>query len=173
MFSLEIRYNVPSDHCLSKIMSDPTQRYLRLCQSYVQLADRFTQLDVEQMTLREKLIPFLLAFKHYKELAEKLATENTSLQAELTDLRERYTQLNAADQQFSPPLTSELETALLEAEEQMALVEETIKEQAIDPDPDLLPVEKLLLDEYVSGTGEFAGVFPESETSPQFAESHS
>lgn len=154
-------------------MSDTAHRYLRLCQSYVQLADKFTQLDVEQMTLREKLIPFLLAFKHYKELSEQLANENASLQAELNDLRQRYTQLNTADHQFAPELTSELETALLEAEEQMALVEETIQEQDMDPDPTLFPVEKLLLDEYVTGTGEFAGMFPESGANPTLAESHS
>ncbi len=153
-------------------MRDTTQRYLRLCQSYVQLADRYTQLDVEQMTLREKLIPFLLAFKHYKEIAEKLTSENANLQAELTDLRQRYAQLSTADHQFAPELTSELETALLEAEEQMALVEETLQEQSLDPDPTLLPVEKLLLDEYVTGTGEFAGLFPESESGPRLAEFH-
>lgn len=154
-------------------MTDTARRYLRLCQAYVQLADKFTQLDVEQMTLREKLIPFLLAFKHYKELSEQLATENTSLQAELDDLRQRYAQLNATDAQFAPELTSELEAALLEAEEQMALVEETIQEQNVDPDPDLLPVEKLLLDEYVAGTGEFAGMLAESGGNPKLAEPHS
>jgi len=153
-------------------MNDTTQRYLRLCQSYMQLADKFTQLDVEQMTLREKLIPFLLAFKHYKELAEKLAQENATLQAELTDLRDRYVQLNARDHDFAPVLTSELEAALSEAEEQMALVEQTLQEKDMDPDPTLLPVEKLLLDEYVNGTGEFAGVFPEAQASPKLVESH-
>ncbi|MDS3861670.1 hypothetical protein RIF25_12730 [Thermosynechococcaceae cyanobacterium BACA0444] len=153
-------------------MSNTAHRYLRLCQAYVQLADKFTQLDVEQMTLREKLIPFLLAFKHYKELSEQLANENTSLQAELEDIRQRYAQLNAAENQFAPELTSELEAALLEAEEQMALVEETIQEQNMDPDPDLLPVEKLLLDEYVTGTGELAGMFPEAGVNPKLAESH-
>ncbi|WP_299041373.1 hypothetical protein, partial [uncultured Thermosynechococcus sp.] len=127
-------------------MDNLSQRYLRLCQAYSQLAERYTKLDIDHMTLREKLVPFLMAFKYYKQMTEQLRAEKEALQRELNDLRDRYQLL--VNQNGSAPVNEELLTALAEAEEQMELIEETLREQEADPDPNLLPLEKQLLEEY-------------------------
>ncbi|MFN4067288.1 MAG: hypothetical protein ACK4K5_08750 [Thermosynechococcus sp.] len=143
-------------------MDNLSQRYLRLCQAYSQLAERYTKLDIDHMTLREKLVPFLMAFKYYKQMAEQLAAEKEALQRELNDLRDRHQLL--VSQNGSAPVSDELLSALAEAEEQMALIEETLREQDTDPDPNLLPVEKQLLEEYTKGSGDFQALLPQSSS---------
>jgi len=71
-------------------MDNLSQRYLRLCQAYSQLAERYTKLDIDHMTLRERLVPFLMAFKYYKQMAEQLSAEKLAMQQEINDLRDRY-----------------------------------------------------------------------------------
>ncbi|URR35306.1 hypothetical protein NBE99_11780 [Thermosynechococcus sp. HN-54] len=141
-------------------MNNLSQRYLRLCQAYSQLAERYTKLDIDHMTLREKLVPFLMAFKYYKQMSEQLVAEKEALQRELNDLRDRYQLL--VSQNGGAPVNEELLNALAEAEEQMGLIEETLKEQETDPDPNLLPIEKQLLEEYTKGSGDFQALLPQS-----------
>ncbi|WP_298612558.1 hypothetical protein [uncultured Thermosynechococcus sp.] len=143
-------------------MDNLSQRYLRLCQAYSQLAERYTKLDIDHMTLREKLVPFLMAFKYYKQMTEQLRAEKEALQRELNDLRDRYQLL--VNQNGSAPVNEELLTALAEAEEQMELIEETLREQEADPDPNLLPLEKQLLEEYTRGNVDFQALLPQSSS---------
>lgn len=142
-------------------MDNLSQRYLNLCQAYVQLADRYNNLDVEQMTLREKLVPFLMAFKYYKRLSEQLTNEKRTLEAEVMELRDRCQQMEGQSGQGADEA---LLAALAEAEEQIALMEDTFAEQATDSDPSLLPVEKELLAEYVAGSSEFQSLLSEEGT---------
>ncbi len=144
-------------------MDNLSQRYLRLCQAYSQLAERYTKLDIDHMTLRERLVPFLMAFKYYKQLAEQLSAEKLAMQQELNDLRDRYQLL--ASQNNGVPANDELLAALSEAEEQMSLIEETLQEQEADLDPNLLPIEKQLLEEYTAGAGDFQALLPQSSSS--------
>lgn len=143
-------------------MDNLSQRYLRLCQAYSQLAERYTKLDIDHMTLREKLVPFLMAFKFYRQMTEQLTAEKEALQRELNDLRDRYQLL--VNQNGSVPVNEELLTALAEAEEQMGLIEETLREQEADPDPNLLPLEKQLLEEYTKGSVDFQALLPQSSS---------
>ena len=147
---------------LDNLMDNLSQRYLRLCQAYSQLAERYTKLDIDHMTLREKLVPFLMAFKYYKQMTEQLAAEKEAMQRELNELRDRYQLL--VSQNGNAPINEELLSALAEAEEQMELIEETFKEQAADPDPNLLPLEKQLLEEYTKGSGHFQALLPQSSS---------
>ncbi|WP_448525540.1 hypothetical protein [Parathermosynechococcus lividus] len=143
-------------------MDNLSQRYLRLCQAYSQLAERYTKLDIDHMTLRERLVPFLMAFKYYKQMAEQLSAEKLAMQQEINDLRDRYQTL--ASQTGDVPVNAELLAALSEAEGQMALIEETLKEQDTDLDPNLLPMEKQLLEEYTTGVGDFQALLPHSSS---------
>ncbi|XFA73168.1 hypothetical protein RYO59_001406 [Thermosynechococcaceae cyanobacterium Okahandja] len=144
-------------------MDNLSQRYLRLCQAYSQLAERYTKLDIDHMTLRERLVPFLMAFKYYKQMADQLSAEKLALQQELNELRDRYQVL--ASQADGAPANEELLAALAEAEGQMNLIEETLREQDADLDPNLLPIEKQLLEEYTTGVGEFQALLPHSTSS--------
>ncbi len=144
-------------------MDNLSQRYLRLCQAYSQLAERYTKLDIDHMTLRERLVPFLMAFKYYKQMAEQLSAEKLAMQQELNELRDRYQLL--ASQTGEVPVNTELLAALADAEGQMTLIEETLREQDTDLDPNLLPIEKQLLEEYTTGVGDFQALLPQSSTS--------
>lgn len=145
-------------------MDSLSQRYLRLCKAYSQLAERYTKLDIDYMTLRERLVPFLMAFKYYKQMAEELSAEKLALQQEINELRDRYQVL--ASQSNGAPVNDELLAALAEAEGQMALIEETLEEQDADLDPNLLPTEKQLLEEYTKGVGDFQALLPQFASSP-------
>jgi predicted nucleic acid-binding Zn-ribbon protein len=125
-------------------MAQTSDRYARLCRSYIKLSDKFQKLDVEHMTLKSKVVPLLKALKAYKQLAETLQQTNHELEAKLADLQEKYDSLKV----FEVLMTPEVQAELTEAEEQMDMIEETMREMEEDSTPDLSEAEKELLEEY-------------------------
>ncbi len=125
-------------------MSDLAERYARLCRAYVQLADRFQKLDVEHMTLRSKVIPLLKSLKAHHDAVDQLKQEKETLEEELHAANLKYEELKALEGLLHP----DMQAALMEAEEQISLVETTVQEIDSDRDPDLSPDEKILLHEY-------------------------
>ncbi|UBF27916.1 hypothetical protein K9N68_08470 [Kovacikia minuta CCNUW1] len=127
-------------------MNDLAERYVRLCRGYVQLAEKFQKLDVEHMTLRSKVIPLLKSLKAQHNLVERLQQEKENLAAQLQLTTLKYEELKGLEALLQP----EMQDCLIEAEEQLALVETTVTEMDSDRDPDLSEDEKLLLNEYHS-----------------------
>jgi predicted nucleic acid-binding Zn-ribbon protein len=125
-------------------MNNIAERYTRLCNAYIQLADQFQKLDVEHMTLRGKMVPFLKALKAYKKLVEELQHEKFQLEQQLQDITAKYENLRSLEVLLQP----EHQAALAEAEEQIELVAETLQEMERDQDPDLSEAERTLLSEY-------------------------
>jgi predicted nuclease with TOPRIM domain len=142
-------------------MSDLAERYARLCRGYVQLAEKFQKLDVEHMTLRSKVIPLLKSLKSHHSLVEQLKQEKESLEEQLQSTIQKYEELKALETFLQP----EMQAALLEAEEQIALVETTVSEMDSDFDPDLSDDEKMLLHEYHSQS-EFGSLIKIPAASP-------
>jgi predicted nuclease with TOPRIM domain len=129
-------------------MTNLPERFARLCRGYTQLADRFHKLDVEHMTLRQKLVPLLMAFKSCKEMNESLHQEKMLLEAELGSLRSQYERLKPLEILLEP----DFQQALAEAEEQIDLVNQTFLEQDVETDPDLSSAEKALVEAYAHST---------------------
>ena len=121
-----------------------TDRYVQVCRAFVKLADKFQKLDVEHMTLKTKVVQILRLLKSYKELAEKLSQEKQGLEQELQSITLKYEELKV----FEVFLEPEFQALLNEAEEQLELVDETLKEIEDDRDPDLDDLDKELLAEY-------------------------
>lgn len=113
----------------------------KLCRSYIKMADRFQQLDVEYMTLRSKVVPLLKQLKAYQQTIESLKRENSDLQAELETVTAKYEELKPFEDLLSP----ELQGLLQEAEDQIDLVDETLNEMDRDDDPDLSEDDKALI----------------------------
>ncbi|MEB3360363.1 MAG: hypothetical protein VKK04_26805 [Synechococcales bacterium] len=141
-------------------MGNIADSFSRLCQSYVTLADRFQQLDVEHMTLKTKVIPLLKALKSYKRLIETLKQENQDLAAQLETMTAKYDALKP----FEDLLGSDLQALLSEAEEQVELVEQTLSEMENNNDPDLTEEDKALLRVFYEHPQEFEMMV--SEPSP-------
>ncbi|MBE9179011.1 hypothetical protein IQ268_10610 [Oculatella sp. LEGE 06141] len=133
-------------------MDNIAERYTRLCHAYVQLADQFQKLDVEHMSLRGKIIPFLKALKTYKQTVADLTEEKSRLEAELQAIASKYEALKPLE----ALIDAEHQAALAEAEEQLNLVAETLQEMEKERDPDLSEAERLLLAEYDSSDAEFS-----------------
>lgn len=125
-------------------MSQIAERYNHLCSSYLQLADKFQKLDVEHMSLKSKVVPLIKALKAYKDTVETLQQENANLAEELQIITAHYEQLKPLEALLQP----DLQEKLAEVEEQMALVDETMREMEEDSTPDLSEEDKLLLEEY-------------------------
>jgi chromosome segregation ATPase len=126
-------------------------RSIQVCRAFVKLADRFQKLDVEHMTLKTKVVQILKLLKSYKELAEKLNQEKQELKQELASATLKYEELKV----FEVFLEPEFQALLLEAEEQLELVDETLKEIEDDRDPDLDDLDKELLVEYQTAPESF------------------
>ncbi len=124
--------------------SNLAERYTRLCRAYVKLADKFQKLDVEHMTLRSKVVPLLKALKVQRQMVEQLQQEKTTLAAELQSTTSKYEAL----QHLEPLLQPDMQAALVEAEEQLALVDTTLVEMDCDRDPDLNDDDKQILNDY-------------------------
>ncbi|XGB42033.1 MAG: hypothetical protein LVS60_17945 [Nodosilinea sp. LVE1205-7] len=135
------------------------ERYTRLSRAYVQLAERFNQLDVEHMTLKSQVIPLLQALKSQKTRIEKLqqALEQKTidhrqeLQTVTQAYEERLNSLSHDIQELKPLeslFTAQVYEDLITAEEQIDLVEATLQEMAEDSSPDLNDEEKALLAAY-------------------------
>jgi predicted nucleic acid-binding Zn-ribbon protein len=128
-----------------------TDRYIQVCRAFVKLADKFQQLDVEHMTLKTKVVPILKLLKKYKETAEALSQKNEvlsqkneALEQALQAITERYESLKL----FEVFLEPDFQALLQDAEDQLALVDETLQEMETDRDPDLDDLDKTLLLEY-------------------------
>lgn len=137
-------------------MQSQADRYKRLAQAYVTLSDKFNELDVAHMDLKQKVVPVVKALKKSQAQAQLLKQENETLAqtidtltAEKVALQQKtaalQTRLDAlADlESLLEPATEEL---LKEAEQQIDLVEETLQEISIDSDPDLSEADKQLLE---------------------------
>lgn len=131
-------------------MDNIAERYTRLCRAYVQLADQFQKLDVEHMSLRGRMVPFLKALKAYKQTVAELTEQKSRLEQELEAIASKYEALKPLE----VLLEAEHQAVLAEAEEQIDLVAETIQEMENERDPDLSDAERLLLSEYDSAVEE-------------------
>ncbi|MBD2462916.1 hypothetical protein H6G89_17895 [Oscillatoria sp. FACHB-1407] len=129
-------------------------RYARLSRAYVQLSERFHKLDVEHMTLKSKLLPLLKTVKSWKQTIATLKQDKTDLEAQLQTLSAKYEELRV----FELLLEAAAQADLIEAEEQVKLVEQTIQEFEADADPDLSETEKQLLLEYETESASFLSV---------------
>ena len=150
--------------------------FTTLCESYINLADRFQQLDVDHMTLKSKIIPLLKTLKDYKQAIATLQQENQTLQQEKQALQEDLaatqetckilTTQNEALKVLEPLLTAEMTNLLTEATEQAALVNETIAEIDSNGDPDLSAEEKELLSMFYADPAGFAELHHQPAASP-------
>ncbi|KAI9132477.1 hypothetical protein [Acaryochloris sp. CCMEE 5410] len=167
-------------------MKSIAERYKSLAGAYVKLSDKFHQLDVAHMNLKEKLLPAVKAINSYRSLIQQLQLDKAELERTVQTLTERQqhlednqltlqakeielsmavntltkenTDLQTALQDFQTKyevvagfeslLESEPQTMLVEAEQQMELVEETLQEIALNSDPDLSQEEKELIEAY-------------------------
>lgn len=167
-------------------MKSIAERYNSLARAYVKLSDKFHQLDVAHMNLKEKLLPAIKAIKSYRSLVHQLQQDKAELERTIQTLAERQqylennqltlqakevelsmtvntltkenTDLQAALQDFQAKyevvadfeslLESEPQAILVEAEQQMELVEETLQEIALNSDPDLSQDEQQLIETY-------------------------
>lgn len=142
------------------------ERYTRLCRAYVELSERFHQLDVDHMTLKGQVVPLLKALKAHQVKLKAAEAEKAQIQArldqqaaqhlqELQQLTKTYEdQLQALSSQVAELkpleqlLSGETHHELGVAEEQMELVEATFLEIEQDSSPDLSSEEKSLLAAY-------------------------
>jgi DNA repair exonuclease SbcCD ATPase subunit len=149
------------------------ERYTRLCRAYVNLSERFHQLDVDHMTLKGQMVPLLKALKAQQARLRAVEAEKALLQAtleqqetkhlqELQQLTKTYEdQLQslanhvAELQPLEQLLSAETHQELALAEEQMDLVETTFQEMEEDSSPDLSPEEKALLAAYQAAPHDF------------------
>lgn len=167
-------------------MKSIAERYKSLAGAYVKLSDKFHQLDVAHMNLKEKLLPAVKAINSYRSLIQQLQQDKAELERTVQTLTERQkhlednqltlqakeielsmavntltkenTDLQTALQGFQTKyevvagfeslLESEPQAMLVEAEQQMELVEETLQEIALNSDPDLSQEEKELIEAY-------------------------
>ncbi len=149
-------------------MDNLAERYVRLSRAYIKLADKFHKLDVEHMALRGKVVPLLRAVKAHRSTIDQLNEENLALKTQLTELTiasERIQALEAqldvvtiqycALQPLEALLQSDVQEALIDAEQQMELVDATVDEMDDDRDPDLNADDKQLLQEYENDPTQF------------------
>jgi chromosome segregation ATPase len=127
-------------------------RYVEVCRAFVKLADKFQKLDVEHMTLKCKVVQILKLLKSYKELSEKLSQEKQELEQKLHTVTLKYEDLKV----FEFLLEPEFQALFKEVEEQLELVDETLKEMEEDRDPDLDDLDKELLVEYQNQPDRFS-----------------
>ncbi|KAI9129354.1 hypothetical protein [Acaryochloris sp. CCMEE 5410] len=101
------------------------------------LTDQQQRLKEEQRTLEAKEVEQSITIN-------TLTEEKTNLQATLEAFQTKYKALA----NFEVLLQSEPQAVLAEAEQQMALVEETLQEIALNSDPDLSEDEQQLIEAY-------------------------
>jgi DNA repair exonuclease SbcCD ATPase subunit len=163
-------------------MNQMVERYTRLSQAYVTLAERFNQLDVEHMQLKGQMVTLLKACKVSKPRIQALEAEKVALEEALEqqtaqhrrelqnltqDYEERLEQMSRHLEELRPMemlASDEAYQSLTEAEEQMELIETTLKEMEVDSSPDLTRDDKALLLEYQANPTQFlmtTGISPE------------
>jgi chromosome segregation ATPase len=156
-------------------MNNIAERYIRLSRAYVQLSDKFQQLDVDHMALRGQIAPLLKSLKAHKSAVERLQQEKGALEAELQTVTAECEQLRplavekatweatlqavTAKYEVLRPLEALLspdsEAVLAEAEAQLDLIDQTTAEMAMDADPDLNDEAKQLLADYAENPEAF------------------
>lgn len=109
----------------------------KLEQTIQTLTDQQQRLEEDQRTLKAKEVEQSI-------IINTLTDEKTNLQAALEEFQAKYDAL--AD--FESLLQSGPQAVLAEAEQQMALVEETLQEIALNSDPDLSENEQQLIEAY-------------------------
>ncbi len=129
-----------------------SESFSRLCHSYLNLADRFQQLDVEHMALKKRLVPLLHNFKGQQEEIDGLMAQNQALSQQLEAMTVKYEAVKSLESVIGP----ELQSLLKEAEAQADLVDETILEMDSDSMPGLTPYDKQILDQFFSHPEQFA-----------------
>jgi chromosome segregation ATPase len=139
-------------------MKSTADRYKSIAEAYLKLSDRFNQLDVAHMSLRQKIVPMIKALKKYQALTtqlrqdkaeltqtiQALTNEKSSLQGTIAVLQNKIETLI----DLEPLLQSETQDILTEAEQQVELIEETLQEIDINSDPDLNEADRQLLETY-------------------------
>ena len=133
-------------------MTNISNSFAKLCRSYVKLADRFQQLDVDYMTLKSKIVPVLKQLKAYQSTIETLKQEKQDLQVELNAITAQYEGLKVFEELLSPEMQSLIE----EAQDQVDLVDETLVEMDQDDDPDLTDEDKTILQAFHDNPDAFA-----------------
>ncbi|NMF84872.1 hypothetical protein [Nodosilinea sp. P-1105] len=147
-------------------MNQLAERYTRLCRSYVQLAERFHQLDVDHMTLKGQTVSLLNVLKTKQDQVQQVNAHNAQLQHQLNQLADQHRQeMQALTRTYEEKIqdltqhldelkpleslmTSERYQDLVIAEEQMELVEATFLEIDQNGTPDLSREEQTLLAAY-------------------------
>lgn len=109
----------------------------KLEQTIQTLTDQQQRLEEDQRTLKAKEVEQSI-------IINMLTDEKTNLQAALEEFQTKYDAL--AD--FESLLQSGPQAVLTEAEQQMALVEETLQEIALNSDPDLSENKQQLIEAY-------------------------
>ncbi|WP_299402351.1 hypothetical protein [Acaryochloris sp. IP29b_bin.148] len=74
-------------------MKSIAERYKSLAGAYVKLSDKFHQLDVAHMNLKEKLLPAIKAINSYRALIHQLQQDKAELERTVQTLTERQTHL--------------------------------------------------------------------------------
>lgn len=109
----------------------------KLEQTIQTLTEQQQRLEEDQRTLKAKEVEQSI-------IINALTDEKTNLQAALEEFQAKYDAL--AD--FESLLQSGPQAVLVEAEQQMVLVEETLQEIALNSDPDLSENEQQLIEAY-------------------------
>jgi chromosome segregation ATPase len=156
-------------------MNQMVERYTRLCRAYVQLSERFNQLDVEHMTLKGQVVPLLKTLKaqqaRLQEMQAEKETWQHALDRQLAQHRQELQTLTRTYEERLETLSHHVEELkplehllspaayqdLAVAEQQMELVEVTLQEMDEDSSPDLTEEEKALLAAYRSDPEAFLG----------------
>ncbi|MEO0458813.1 MAG: hypothetical protein AAF152_19840 [Cyanobacteria bacterium P01_A01_bin.114] len=77
-------------------MKSTAERYRCLAEGYVNLSDKFHQLDVAHMTLKKKLVPVIKAIKDYQALTNQLKQDKAELEQTVQALTARQQRLEEA-----------------------------------------------------------------------------
>jgi chromosome segregation ATPase len=78
------------------MINSTVDRYTNLAKAYTQLADKFQSLDIDHMTLKEKVIPVLKMAKAYKRCVEQLQQEKATLLSQVQMLSASQNELSEA-----------------------------------------------------------------------------
>ncbi|MGB3615165.1 MAG: hypothetical protein WBA10_15335 [Elainellaceae cyanobacterium] len=128
------------------------ESFSRLCHSYLNLADRFQQLDVECMEFKARLVPLLHNLKAKDNKINDLTETNQRLTEQLEALGAKYDQLKPLE----AVMADDMQDLLKQAEEQANLVDETLAEMDSDSMPELAPQDKEILEQFYNHPEQFA-----------------
>lgn len=129
------------------------ESFSRLCRSYIDLADRFQQLDVECMGLKKRLVSLLRSIKAKDEKIDALAAENRRLTEALEATTAKYDALKS----WEAVMGDNLKALMAQAEEQADLVDETLQEMDSDGVPGLSAEDRQILEQFYADPQQFTG----------------